>query len=788
MKVSSSVQPDLAPDLGAAADRGVATQRTAARLLRWLPLAWLTAHLPWLAPSLEDIDSINFALGLHHFDPGLHQPHPPGYPVYIALGRLLHPFAALVRTDATPDRVDALALALLSAVAGAFAVAGFHRLCAAVSRQYGGGRTFVASPVWLLACAPLFWMSGLRPMSDMVGLAAALWSQAWLVEGAVSPSRFVAGALLAGLASGIRVQTLPLTVPLILLATVAQWRRGVAWLATRPFAAAVAGTLAWFVPLVVVTGGLAAYRAALGSQAGEDFAWVDMLWANPTPRRLAFALVDSLVRPWASVPLAVVVGLLALCGAVSLLVRAPRALGVMLAAFVPYLVYHLLLQETVTIRYALPLVPLVAWLAAQAADLVRRPAVIAVPLCAATLAIAVQGGVAYGREVHPAFRAIDEAAQLVRTDPARRPAAVFSHFGLRRPLQIAATDRLPVREPERQYEWMGLVRYWLDGGREPVWFFADPKRTDLALIDPAARDDVRRYVWGPVARGELGGTRPLGVDWYRLPPPGWFAAEGWSLTPETGGIVRATATGPDHRPIEAWVRRRPGPLMVMIGGRHLGDPGDPDAEISLFLDDQLLDRWTLSRSEWNFLRFHTIDDGIAGDPSSYARLRVESRSLAGAARSAPVAIRQFDLQPLDRPILGFGEGWHEDEYAPETGLRWRWTSERSALELRGTPQPLRLTLRGESPLKYVDRAPTVRVLAAGRLLHAFSPGDDFEETIDIPADVWTGTAARILIETDRVYLPGPAEGTSDARHLGLRLFETRVSTALRGLTPRSTGR
>src|SRR5690349_3121155 len=49
--------------------------------------AWLLIHLPFLAPALEDIDSINFALGLHHYDPSLHQPHPPGYPVFIAAGR-----------------------------------------------------------------------------------------------------------------------------------------------------------------------------------------------------------------------------------------------------------------------------------------------------------------------------------------------------------------------------------------------------------------------------------------------------------------------------------------------------------------------------------------------------------------------------------------------------------------------------------------------------------------------------------------------------------------------------
>ena len=52
-----------------------------------LSLVFLAAHLPFLPPTLEDIDSINFALGVADFDVAKHQPHPPGYPVFIALGK-----------------------------------------------------------------------------------------------------------------------------------------------------------------------------------------------------------------------------------------------------------------------------------------------------------------------------------------------------------------------------------------------------------------------------------------------------------------------------------------------------------------------------------------------------------------------------------------------------------------------------------------------------------------------------------------------------------------------------
>src|SRR5438132_5794066 len=39
---------------------------------------------------LYDIDSVNFALALDRFDPSVHQPHPPGYFLYICLGRLVN--------------------------------------------------------------------------------------------------------------------------------------------------------------------------------------------------------------------------------------------------------------------------------------------------------------------------------------------------------------------------------------------------------------------------------------------------------------------------------------------------------------------------------------------------------------------------------------------------------------------------------------------------------------------------------------------------------------------------
>jgi hypothetical protein len=741
----------------------------------WLiAAAYLAAHLPFLAPSLEDYDSINFALGLRDFDPARHQPHPPGSPVYIALGRMLFAGVSLLWLSLGRLEAEALTLALWSAIAGAVAIVAVAHVFALVTSEPPRLRGLSVWATALLAAAPLFWLSGLRPMSDLPGLAGALVAQALILSGRANARRLILGAFVAGLAAGIRVQTMLLTLPLLGLVLIKQHRAGAvgpAMAAWRPIAAFAAAVVLWAVPLVADSGGIDGYLRALGSQAGEDFAWVNMLWLEPTPRRLAFALHETFVLPWGSTLLAAAVAAAAAAGAARMLMRERQGLALLLVAFAPYTAFHLLFQETITVRYALPTLPLVAWLAARGAGALGRLApAAAAPLVAGALLVAVPVGTAYGREAHPAFRAVAAASRAAASAP---PGAVFAHHSVWRALQ-ASGALPPVPEPPRLYEWLGLVHYWKAGGSAPAWFLADSRRTDLALIDPQARLDVTRYQWAVAGRPELSGSRPVGADWYRIAAPGWFTEEGWSLTPETGGLASASAAGPDHRPITAWVRRRPGPLHLVVGGRHLGTAGDPAADFELAVDGVVKDRWRLSVDDRNFLRFLDLPDGIAAGEGRYAPLTITSRAVDGSGRRAPVGVRQFDVQSADRMLYAFGEGWHEDEYDPARGLRWRWTSDRAVIRLKGGSGGVGLTLRGESPLRYVDAAPTVRVTAGGQAVGQFQPDADFEWTVTVPAaDVARGAGA-IAIETDRIYLPGPAEGTSDERRLGLRVYESRV--------------
>ena len=88
------------------------------KLIIFLVLIAAILRFFYLSPWLEDWDSIQLALGLHHYSIVAHQPHPPGYPLYIILGRLFYIFT----------QNDTRALTSLSAVLGSLSVIPFYLL------------------------------------------------------------------------------------------------------------------------------------------------------------------------------------------------------------------------------------------------------------------------------------------------------------------------------------------------------------------------------------------------------------------------------------------------------------------------------------------------------------------------------------------------------------------------------------------------------------------------------------------------------------------------------------
>lgn len=765
-------------------------------LLAGLAALVVVAHAPYLARTLEDIDSVNFALGIRDYDPTRHRPHPPGYPVYIALGKLVTAALPAPSAGSVPAQPEARALAWVSLAAAAAAVPLLYLLFSHLEARGAAGGAPVgvlnaralAATVLTVTC-PLFWYMTARPMSDLPGLAAALAAQGLLLgawsrhrappqEGrllapdalAVSTRLIVLGAFMAGAAVGLRSQVAWLTLPLLALVLADRIGRGpVAIAALGALAAFGAGVAAWAVPMVAASGGPGAYLAALGSQGGEDLAGVEMLAQRPSRRLLLLAALRSFVFPWDSVFLAAPVLVLAVAGAAALAMTDRRALLAVGILAMPYGAFHLLFHDTAFVRYALPLVPVVAYLAVCGAErLLGRAALASTSVLTIWgLTIAQPALTAYGGAGSPVMQAFAAmAAEATRA----APGALAGHHPFKRLLEVeppAYAAQLPI-EPRR--EWLEIVRYWRDGGEAPLWFLADPRRTDLALIAGEALADRTAFAWGARGLSGFGGMRPADVVWHRIRRPAWMLAEGWALTPETAGAARLAGRGPHLGPIAGYVARRSAPTVLMIGGRHLGRAGDPEVRFTLAIDGRLVEEWTAGPGF--FLRFVDLPAEALAGPGPFATVTVRSEAVRDG--TVPTAVEQFDVQPAGALIWGYGDGWHEAEADPVRGELWRWTSDRAVLEVRGEARDRTLVLAGASPLASFDAPPTVVVRAGPRELARFAPAAAFREVVPVPGHALAAAGGRLAIETDRVFVPADRGENLDRRRLGLRILGVRI--------------
>jgi Protein of unknown function (DUF2723) len=718
-----------------------------------LLLIFLAAHLALLPRTLEDLDSINFALGVRQFDVARHQPHPPGYPVYIALAKVSTATVRFVGFDAAAPR----GLAVWSALAGAAALPALFLFF----RRLEGRDRLAWWATLVVAASPLFWFSALRPLSDMLGFSAAMWAIALMIDDR-NRRGLLLGAVIAGLAAGVRSQTAILTLPMLAFALV----RGESRARIGALGAFAIGVLAWGVPLIVVSGGLPAYLESLGAQAGEDFSGVVMLWTSHSRRDVVYALLNTFVWPW-DWWLGLAVCALAAAGAARMAWRAPRALATLVGLFLPYAVFHLLFQETATTRYALPLVPVMAYLAMAAVEGLPGGAlpVAALGVSAISLMETLPASLHYSREGAPVFRAFDDMAATAHGgDPVN---AIGLHAQMRRASEWAAPI-LPARVLRAPHgrEWLTLVSLWKSEPSARVWFVADPDRTDLALFDPRARDLARAYRWGFVEPPFVGGARPDNVDWLRMGPPNWMLDRGWSLTAEIGGVTARDQLGPHIAPAIAWLRRQPDELTVVLGGRNLSAS---DVTIVATLAGAPVARYPLPPRSF-FMRTFTVPAGALNASSAYLPLEITSEG--GSA--LPVSLEQFDAQPPGVPMFGYDTGWQEPEFNRSERHAWRWMSEKSELWVRPVGRPVTLRIGGESPMRYFDAAPHVRISIGGREIGAFDPGADFDQAFTLPPDLLAAANGRVLLESSKFFVPGGAGGGGDQRHLALRVYSVTV--------------
>jgi hypothetical protein len=728
-----------------------------------LAAVFLVAHLPLLPPTLEDIDSINFALGVRDFDVARHQPHPPGYPVFIAAARLTT--AAFRAAGVSAPEVRGLAV--WSALAGAALIPllfAFFRALADDRRAWWA--------TLVVVCAPLFWFTALRPLSDVMGLAFAVGAQALLVSvivGRAASGGLAAGAFVAALAIGVRSQTFVLTLPLLAWALALPGSSISVRHRITALGAGVAGGLLWVIPLMAASGGLSEYMTALGGQAGEDFSGVVILWTMRLARVAAQALVYTFLWPWGSPWLGALVVSFAVIGALLVLWRSPRTAFILAVAFVPYAAFHLLFHEIVTVRYALPLVIPVAYLLVAGID--GFPVKHGMPIAASAVALAglvqvVAPSLTYARRGSPAFRAFADVRQLNDSG-----APIGMHAFARRVAEWEeSASRGRVLKARHGSEWQAALEALRDA--PSILFVADPRRTDLALFDPNSLRRRGSYTWGFSEPPFVGGARPGSTDLFSIESPGWMLDRGWALTAEVSGVTERNGGGPHRRPSIAWIRSRPEASVLVIGGRHLGAAGEPPAEISVLIGERVAAKFTSPPGF--FVKRADLPAGALAAAGTFVPLHVTSRAADGDGREIRVALEQFDVQGGAVPMFAFEEGWQEPEYDPMTAAAWRWMSDRSVLWVRPVGRDVTLRLSGESPLRYYADAPVVRVTLGDAAVAEFRPSSDFTQEITLPHGALAAADGRVVITSDKHFVPGERDGSPDKRRLAIRVYRVGV--------------
>jgi hypothetical protein len=190
------------------------------------------------------MDSVQFALALEKYDVTVHQPHPPGYFLYVMLGRLFNLFFHDANT----------AFVAISIIFSGLTVVTVYYL----GRDMFDDNTGLIAAV-IAITSPNLWFHGEVALTYVVEAffsTLVAWL-CWRID--KGEHRYIwLSALVLGIAGGVRQNTTVFLLPL--------WAYSLKGLSHRQVTGAYGllslTCLAWFIPMIEMTGGWYAYTAA----------------------------------------------------------------------------------------------------------------------------------------------------------------------------------------------------------------------------------------------------------------------------------------------------------------------------------------------------------------------------------------------------------------------------------------------------------------------------------------------------------------------------------------------
>jgi len=326
-----------------------------------LAVLFLAATLGAASPFPDDHDGVNFVLGVQRFDIQWHQPHFPGYPVYIAAARVM----------AVPAGSEEWGLIAVSAISMTAAIAAMI----AMPRLPASGA--VALTAAMMANPAVFQFSH-KIFSEPMGLGLLCLS-ALAVHGSGSGTpRWTLAGILLGLMLGVRLSWWPFALGF----GAAAFQAG----RLAPLAAGMTlGNAAWLAPLSWDLGAAGLLNTGLAFTHGHFTSWGHTAFAAGVTHETGFFLMNiGAMAGAAPGRLGFITGApMALC------VIAGAALGArghdtndrpsharlaLLAGAGMYLCWLLAGQNVTKARHFLPFIPVVAIALAPVARL--KPAIL----------------------------------------------------------------------------------------------------------------------------------------------------------------------------------------------------------------------------------------------------------------------------------------------------------------------------------------------------------------------------------------------------------------------------
>ncbi|HPC83753.1 MAG TPA: hypothetical protein P5234_10440 [Thermoanaerobaculaceae bacterium] len=709
-------------------------------LLVWSRFAFLASG-PW------EWDETLFARGLLKFDLAAHFPHPPGFPLWILLGKLMLPFVS------EPLR----GLQLLSALAS---VASLWPL-AALGRRLAPPPAATAAAV-LVLFAPGVWLHAVRGFSSTPAAFFALWAAALAVWG-LDGRRATAFSVLVAAAFLVR----PILVPSLALLWLAgalavrSWRRLLPGVAIG--AGATAAAIAW---MVAMQGSWAAFIrpfAVHGATHARNLAINTGAFAD-------WGIVKGLGGVWTAAAVAV----LAAAGMVVWWRRASRGGAAAWAGVLAVGIWQIVaIQNRTFPRYAVPFQLAMAPLAATAAGSLAPPAVGA----AALLGL----GAALGFRAHPLVeeqhtrlmpgwaavrfaveRAQHEGMELV-VEPGLHPfLSYLEEVDRRRGRTWPFRYHLAFSSPDARSVPAGPYLLVTDYPAQYFGVRVGPERTFAGVSADLVPFTQRRFLRCWVAANPL------------LPLEGWYLAE------ESRALGRLRWGGPGARlllppvpegtslAIVVAAARGDAPLPIAVDGTVVRELDGRAPRTPVRIDASLLS--PARPAIVTFPRSHAYTP-----PRETRQLVVQLLGWeAPAGPSFPFSVSLADRQALAAIGARLSGAWSPERFQGVPGV---WTRPSARVWLPAGKGTLRLLVSAPRPTP-----PSLQVLAGNdRLAGPIDPGAG-PTWIEIPLPAHDPRTGGLDLELRAIpYSPARTGRGSDARELGVVLHKAEYHPAVKAV-------